>query len=84
MGVAPATYSWNITTGVKLNTYVSDDPHPTGIVEHKGILYVLGQTNQMLYRYDTATATPLGSLVTFRDDYPEQIILGPCQSYIKS
>jgi len=78
-GVDPGTFAYNLTSGVKIMTYASEDPHPTGIVLDKGILYVLGQTNQMLYHYNAVTGQSLGSLVSFKDDYPEQIILGPCQ-----
>jgi len=79
-GVGPATFAYNLTTGDKIMTYASEDPHPTGIVLYKGILYVLGQTNQQLYQYKADTGESLGSMVSFTDDYPEQIILGPCQS----
>jgi len=79
-GVGPATFAYNLTTGNKIMTYASEDPHPTGIVLHEGILYVLGQTNQQLYQYKADTGESLGSIVSFTGDYPEQIILGPCQS----
>jgi len=79
-GVGPATYAFNLTTGAKIMTYASEDPHPTGMVLYKGILYVLGQTNQQLYYYNADTGVSLGSLVSFTDDYPEQIILGPCNN----
>jgi len=79
-GDNPATYSFNMTTGEKLITYKSTDSHPTGMVVSSGILYVLGQTNQQLNRYDLQTGAYLGPLITFTDDYPEQILFGPCQN----
>jgi len=80
-GNNPGVYSYNITTGLQLRTYPTEDSHPTGIVYYKGILYVLGQTNQKLYHYDAVTGSSLGSLATFTDDYPEQIILGTCEEF---
>jgi len=78
-GNNPATYSFNMTTGEKVITYKSTDSHPTGIIVSSGILYVLGQTNQQLTRYNLQTGANLGPMINFTDDYPEQIIFGPCQ-----
>jgi len=77
-GEGARVISFNITSGLLLRKFKIADSHPTGLLAHNGILYVLGQESKALYTYQISTGALLQTLITFHADYPEQLILGPC------
>jgi len=51
--------------------------HPTGMVVHDDMLFVIGQITDKLYTFNTTTGELLGSIVKF-DGTAEEIALSPC------